>query len=619
MQRRTGWLGLGVLAVATACGRSPETASAPLDERLQAAIRDRAEEADPREKGIGRMLPDFTYTDVAGNTGRLSALGDGPIVIAIRDVGCPVSLRTAAELARIEDAYRPRGVGFLFLNLSPHNTVEEILADVAEQGFDGPTVHDPDQDLGRLLEATTTTEVFLLDARRTLVYRGAIDDQVGRGYTRPAPERTFLRDALDETLANRPVSFPSTDAPGCLLGIEPVETSAAQPATYHREIARIVQRNCVECHRTGGAGPFPLETYDQVRGRKGMIAMVVDEGIMPPWFAADDTGPWANDRRLSTRERETLLAWIDAGAPAGDPADTPLPLVHREGWTIGQPDLVFQLEHEAEIPAEGTIDFRYFLADREVEDDLWIQAMQVLPTDPEVVHHVTMMFKPPQEVSDAFESDLRTALLPWSVRATDGWQFLFPYLPGNGPRSHPSGVARFLPKGSQLRFDMHYTPNGKATHDRTRFGIVLAKQPPIYLDESRNIWQPNLAIPPGVADIAFEQTYTIRHDVVLQSLTPHMHLRGKGYQVELLRPDGSREELLRLKAWDPGWQFTYTFARPPVVPRGSRLHFTGWYDNSSDNPYNPDPTRWVHDGPQVWDEMLTLVVEWVRPRPVGQP
>jgi len=619
MLERRGWSGVRLAALAalasfSSCERS-EKSSAASDERLSVLLRERAVGVDPRAMKIGRMLPDVAGTDLDGRARRLSDWRGKPLVIAVRDVGCPVSQRTAPALARLEDVFAPRGVGFLFLNLSAHNTEAQMRADVAAHGFDGPTVHDREAALGRALGATTTTEIFLLDGARTLVYRGAIDDQYGRGYALDAPRRTFLQDALEQTLGRERVTVAATSAPGCLLGLEPAP-QAEIPVTYQREVARIVQQNCVECHRAGGAGPFPLETYEQVKGRKGMLRLVIEEGIMPPWFAAPDTGPWRNDRRLSAEERATLLAWVEAGAPEGDPADAPLPLVFEQGWTIGEPDLVFELEREAEIPAEGRIDFRYFAADRVVPEDLWIQAMQVLPTDPAVVHHVTVMFQPPQEASDEARSALRNALLPWSARPTDGWQFLFPYLPGNGPRALEDGVARFVPQGSKLRFDMHYTPKGTPSVDRTRFGVVLADEPPTFLDESRNVRQLDIAIPPFVADAAFRQEYTLRHDVVLQSLTPHMHLRGKSFRVELELPDGSARELLRLAAWDPNWQFTYTFADPPRVPRGSRLLISASYDNSADNPYNPDPSKWVKDGPQVWDEMLSLVIEWMRPRVV---
>ncbi len=606
---------LVLLLAAGACSRQ-ENPSAELDRRLRSALKERAAEIDPAAAGIGRLVPDLAFVDLQGRAGTLSAFAGRPLVLAIRDLGCPVSKRAAGALARFEDEFAPRGIGFLFLDESEHDGEDELRADVAEHGFDGPTVHDPEQRFGRALGARTTAEVFLLDGARTLVYRGALDDQYGRGTTRAAPGREFLREALERTLARQPVALRATSAPGCLLGIEldPPGSSGDAEVTYHRQVARILQQNCVECHREGGAAPFALESYAQARGRKAMLRLVVEERLMPPWFAAEDTGPWKNDRRLPEEERELLLAWIAAGAPEGDPAEAPLPPRFDQGWRIGTPDLVFRLEREVEIPAEGTIDFRYFAADREVADDLWIRAMQVLPTDPEVVHHVTVMFQPPRGAGEEARGALREALLPWGRRPTEGWQFLFPYLPGNGPRVHEDGVARFVPRGSSLRFDMHYTPKGRPTVDRTQFGVVLADEPPELVAEARNVRQYEIAIPPLVSDISFGQEYTFRHEVLLTSLTPHMHLRGKAFRVELVTPEGDARELLRLAAWDQNWQFTYLFREPPLVPRGSRLAIRAWYDNSPANPDNPDPTRWVRDGPQVWDEMLSLVIEWIRPR-----
>jgi mono/diheme cytochrome c family protein len=602
-----------LFSVAGAC-TEVERPSARLDERLRAIAKERADELDPRAAGIGRLVPDLEFVDLAGSPGRLSDCAGRPLVLAIRDVGCPLSKKTAPALARLEREFAPRGVEFLFVDESENDSAEELAADAATHGFRGRHLLDPAQAFGRALGATTTTEVFLLDSARTLVYRGAIDDQYGRGTALPAPRREFLRDALERTLARAPVALPATTAPGCLLGIEAAASESPAGVSYHREVARILQQNCVECHRTGGAGPFPLESYADARGKRAMIRLVVAERLMPPWFAAEGTGPWENDRRLSDEERATLLSWIEAGAPEGDAADSPVPLVHPQGWTIGQPDLVFQLDREYEIPAEGALDFRYIAADREVPEDLWISAMQVLPSDPEVVHHVTVSVQPPRSGAARARSELRTALLPWSTRPSDGWQFLFPYLPGNGPRVHADGTARFVPRGSQLRFDMHYTPRGVATRDRTRLGLVLAGEPPAYLSESRNVRQYELAIPPGAADVSFAQEFEFRHAVALQSLTPHMHLRGQAFEVELVEPDGARRLLLRLATWDPNWQFTYSFRDPPLVPTGARLAIRAWYDNSAANANNPDPSVWVHDGPQVWDEMLSLVIEWVRPR-----
>jgi mono/diheme cytochrome c family protein len=592
-----------------ACSRRAPT-PAESEARLRAPLEEAALELDPRTTNVGRLVPDLPFRTLDGSDGRLADFAGKPLVIAVRDVGCPVSQRTAPILARLEDAFRPRGVAFLFLNLSPHNTPEEIRADVATHGFDGPTVHDPEQLLGAALGALTTTEVFVLDGTRTLVYRGAIDDQVGRGVLFVGARHVFLANALEATLAGQRVEVAATTAPGCLLGIEEEAPGAPSAPTYHREVARILRDNCVECHRAGGVAPFALETYAQAKGRKAMVRFVVADGIMPPWFAAPDTGPWRNDRRLSEADKATLLTWIEHGAPEGDPRETPRAYGYPNGWRIGAPDLVFRMKEPYLVPAEGLVPQRYFEVTPEVAEDLWIQRLEVRPEARQVVHHVTVSYQAPLAPRRA----LRNALLPLADSPNEGWTFLFGYLPGKGPRSYPDGIARFLPKGSRLRFDMHYTPNGTAVEDQTSFGIVLADRPPELVAESRNFWNLDVSIPPMAKDVTFVKEYPLQHDVLLRSLTPHMHLRGKSMVAELFRPDGTHERLLDIPAWDQDWQFNHVFREPRFAPGGSRVRVTATYDNSPGNPANPDPSAWVVDGPLTTDEMMSLVVEWIRPR-----
>ncbi len=601
---------LAVGGLAQACGR--ETSSTPADPRYRAALEERSAERDSRTTNVGTLVADLAFTDLDGHAGRLSDFRGKPLVLAVRDVGCPVSQRTAPELARIEDEVRARGVGFLFLNLSAHNTAEEIRADAAAHGFDAPAIHDVEQTLGAELGALTTTEVFVLDGARTLVYRGAIDDQVGRGVVQDAARHPYLREALASVLKSEKVLTPATTAPGCLLGLEAHARPAAE-ITYHRQVARILRDNCVECHRAGGVAPFALETYTQARGRKAMIDFVVEDGIMPPWFAAEGTGPWRNDRRLSAAERATLLAWIESGAPEGDPVEAPLAYVYPDGWRIGEPDLVLQMKEPFLVPAEAPVGQRYFEVTPAIPADLWIQRLELRPTAREVVHHVTVSYQPPT-AGEAFEKELRHTLLPWSRKDTEGWVFLFGYLPGKGPRSYPDGIARFLPKGARLRFDMHYTPNGKSVTDQTRLGLVLAEEPPELVAESRNFWNQDIVIPPMEPNAVFTREYPIQHDVLLRSLTPHMHLRGKSMVADLVTPDGTTSRLIEIPAWDQDWQFNYVFREPPFLPAGARVRVTATYDNSPDNPANPDPTAWVKDGPRTEDEMMSLIVEWIRPR-----
>jgi len=610
MARRPRTAALLVLGLIVACGR-PETPSGSSEPRLGAALEERSAELDPRTTNVGTLVPDLAFTDLDGRAGRLSDFRGRPLVIAVRDVGCPVSKRTAPGLARIEDEFRARGVAFLFLDLSTHNTPAEIRSDAAEHGFDGPSVHDTEQALGPELGALTTTEVFVLDGARTLVYRGAIDDQIGRGVVQDAARHAYLREALSSVLAREEVLVPATTAPGCLLGLEPAAPSAG-PVTYHREVARLLQANCVECHRAGGVAPFGLETYAHARGRRAMIELVVEDGIMPPWFAAEGTGPWCNDRRLSESDRAAVLAWIANGTPEGDPADAPLAYAYPDGWRIGEPDLVLQMVQPFQVPAEAPVGQRYFEVTPEVPADLWIQRLEIRPTAPEVVHHVTVSYQPPLRA--AGEKELRSALLPWSRKDNEGWVFLFFYLPGKGPHSYPEGIASFLPKGARLRFDMHYTPNGKSVSDQTRLGLVLAKEPPALVAECRNFWNQDIDIQPYEPDAVFTRDFPIQHDVLLRSLTPHMHLRGRSMVADLIVPGGETTRLIDVPAWDQDWQFDYVFREPRFAPAGSRVRVTASYDNSPGNPSNPDPSARVTDGPLTTDEMMSLIVEWIRPR-----
>jgi mono/diheme cytochrome c family protein len=381
--------------------------------------------------------------------------------------------------------------------------------------------------------------------------------------------------------------------------------------TFHREVARVMQDKCVACHRAGGAAPFSLESYETAYNKRRMIRMVVDGRVMPPWLASDEDGPWANDLRLSDAERATILAWVDAGGPAGDPADAPPRIEWPEGWLIGEPDETFQLIGPQSLPAEGTIKLRMVFADRVVPRDMWVKQLQILPGDPEVVHHASVEFEPPPTYGMGGRDTLVATLAPWTQQP-QGWQYLFGYLPGKGPRAYEEGVARFLPKGSRLRFGMHYTPKGEASVDLTQLGLVIADEEARFAAETRYMNNWKLAIPPGEKRM-FTAELDVPHDVKLRSITPHMHLRGRTFVGDLIRPDGSEERLIRIPEWDQDWQISYVFAEQPVVPAGSLIRITGWYDNTAENLDNPDPTQFVRFGQQTWDEMLTMAVEWVRP------
>ena len=595
------------------CAQEVATSGGASEEGPRSLLKERAAVLDPREHRIGRRIPDLGTRDLEGRTLRLSEVAAGrSLVILLRDVGCPVSKRIGPDTHELEASLAGEDVAFLYLNVSPHNTAKEMRGEIEQFGFEGRYAHDPRGELARALGATTTTEVFLLDPALTLVYRGCIDDRVGRGTARQEASNHYLAKAVEAVREGYAVAVPATSAPGCLLEWEEdLPTPPTAEITYHDQVSRILQRNCVECHRDGGAAPFSLETYEQARGRRGMVKFTVAEGIMPPWFASDGTGPWENDRRLSDTDKETLLEWYAQGAPEGDPADAPAPRTWREGWMIGEPDLVFRIPEPFEIPATGVVDLTKFFIEEVVPEDIWVQRMQVLPTDPSVVHHATAMFKPPD---DAYSTEQRilNALVPWN-QSREGWQFLLAYLPGKDARIFADGVARFVPKGSVIRIEMHYTPNGVATEDQTSIGMVLADGPPEFAARTRMIRNPNVFVPAGEPNAKFYMSYSMAARAYLRSLTPHMHLRGKSFEVSLVYPDGTQESALEIEEWDPDWQFTYTFREPRLLDVGTRIQVEATFDNSWENPNNPDADVDVIDGPQIWDEMMILVAEWISP------
>jgi len=587
---------------------------------LQEVLKERAQELDARAAGIGERVPDLAFTDVEGRTGRLSDYAERrALVIAVRQIGCPVGDRYGPRLARLEAEFQERGVDFLYVNVDTFLEPEEVRSKELERyGLRGRYAHDPEEIFGKTLGAETTTVCYVLDAARTLRYRGAVDDQYGRGVILPEPGREYLREALEAVLARREVEVPATSAPGCLLEIErQVPPLVEGEITYHREVARILQANCTRCHHDGGAGPFALETYGRVFDKRRMIRLVVEEGIMPPWYADDEGafGHWKNDARLTERERRTLLGWVENGAPEGDPADGPEPIEWPDGWLIGEPDVVFRLDRERELPAEGTIQWDPIPGDRVAPDDLWIAGLQILPTDPTVVHHVLMFFQPPLDYGLDERAKVLGALAPFERRPQPTWQFLAGHVPGSGPRIFPPGVARFIPKGSRLRFDMHYTPNGRATSDRTMLGLVLADEEPRLVSRMRAVQNFRLLIPPH-GKAVFDGELQFDEDVLVRSINPHMHLRGTEFLAHVIYPDGREEELIHLPVWDPDWQLSYYFEDEPILPAGSRIRIRGWFDNTAANPYNPDPSAEVRGGKQNEDEMLYMAVDCIQPREV---
>jgi mono/diheme cytochrome c family protein len=366
----------------------------------------------------------------------------------------------------------------------------------------------------------------------------------------------------------------------------------AAKVTYYRDVAAILHRHCVSCHRPGEVGPFALTSYAAASSWSETIREVLEEGRMPPWHANPAYGDFANDPRMTANEKDRVLAWIGAGCPEGDPRDLPELLPYPEGWRIPRPDLVLAMPAAFTVPATGQIDYQYFEVDPGFREDKWIQAAEVRPGNRAVVHHCLIYLRPPGRTDLVEQGPLGSVWLTGVVA-------------GSPPLQLPDGMAKRIPAGWRLVFQMHYTPTGSSQTDLTRLGLVFADPKSVKREVATNMaLNFDLRIPAGAANHRVEASATVPADVLLLALSPHMHLRGKSFRYEALYPNGSREILLEVPHYDYNWQNTYQLADPKRLPRGTTIHCVAHFDNSRANPANPDPDAEVVWGTQSWEEMM---------------
>jgi len=557
------------------------------------------------ESTAGLLAPEVTITDIAGRSATLRGLAarQKALVVAFTSPTCPLSAKLLPTLAAVEKEFAG-AAAFLYVNPTTSDKMDAIRASIQQHALRGAMVHDKDLTLSAALQAATTTEAFVLDTAGTIIYRGAVDDQYGLGYARDAPRNEWLRDAIKATLAGQRPRLTATTAPGCAISLPDKKAPVTASVTWHGRVSRILQANCQECHRTGGIAPFPLETLEDAVSHAGMIKKVVQKGLMPPWFAEPQPGvqhsPFSNDRSLTAADKADLLAWLDGGRPAGDAKDAPLPRQWPDAeWAIGKPDTIWELPREVSVKATGKMNYVNLQVPTGLTADRWVQSIEVLPTARAQVHHVLVFAMQPDKDG--------------KVRVRDGNNFFAAYVPGSNLMQYPAGYAKRLPAGTVLHFQLHYTPTGTATTDRTRLGVVFAKEPPRYEVNVAAAGNHRILIPAGAAHHTEKGVLPVAFNAQILALMPHMHVRGKSFRYELVMPDNSRRTLLNVPRYDFNWQLLYRLAEPLTAPAGSRIEATAVFDNSTGNPANPDPTQVVRWGEQTDDEMLLGYVEYVNP------
>jgi mono/diheme cytochrome c family protein len=400
-----------------------------------------------------------------------------------------------------------------------------------------------------------------------------------------------------------------------------VSAAAAAVPTFNKDVLPILQQNCVECHRPGAIAPMSFVSYKDARPYAKAIEKAVVTKSMPPWFADPSVGHFKNAKVLTDDQIATITTWADKGAVEGDEKDKPAPVDFGDGWTIGKPDIIVQYPHELQIPATGTIDQQNLLVYAHFEHDMWVRAAEVRPGNPKVVHHMKAWIRPPGSswMKGAPEGELynpprgqagQVGGAPEIAKvAESGFKpvqdILAKYNPGvEGQEFTTGNAAKFIAAGSDIVFEIHYTTTGKPETDRSAVGIVLAKEVP----QLRHLTvtgtnQNRFEIPAGDPNYEVKAEATIEEPTKLVWVQPHMHYRGKDFELKVVYPSGETVTVLKVPNYKFDWQVGYELAEPLDLPKGTKLETVSHYDNSAANKNNPDPTKNIRYGAQSWDEM----------------
>jgi mono/diheme cytochrome c family protein len=451
------------------------------------------------------------------------------------------------------------------------------------------------------------------------------------------------------------ISLTLTPATRAGDGNEPGNGKSAKAVTFSRDVAPIFYKNCVACHRPNDLAPMSLITFKEARPWARSIKEKVVTREMPPWQADAHYGQFANDKRLSQEEINTIVAWVEGGAKEGDAKDLPPVPSFDDGWQIGKPDLMLTMQEEYAVEATGPDEYIRFVLPVNITEAKWVKAVEIHPGNKRVVHHAVAFIQTPEMIAAAkaagnplnptpSESSIfykEGSLIRTKADAPvydngctapdggfargSGQETIGPllgfYAPGKDIDAFPAGTAKIIRPGSNVVIEMHYSKTtGKPEKDRTTVGLVFSKEAPEKVMQSNGALNHFFKIPPGATNHEVMACYKFSNDALLYTLMPHMHRRGKDMKYEVVYPDGRRETLLAVK-YNFSWQSMYRFKEPVLVPRGSQLIVTAHYDNSERNKWNPDPTRAVRWGDPTYDEMMIGYMDYVTKitgRPVAQ-
>lgn len=546
----------------------------------------------------GQNVENFRLNDHTGASHELHRLADRrAIAVLVQGNSCPVVRNAMPRFKELRDEFASQGVEFLLLNSNLQDNRQSISKEVEGFAYDMPVLVDDTQLIGEALDLVRTGEVFVIDPSDwSVTYAGLLDDRLSYENQKKSAKEHYLRDALQAMVDGKPVQVAATKPIGCLINF-PEKKLHAQHAkiSYSAEIAPLLEKNCVSCHRTGGIGSWAMTEYNMIRGFAPMIREVVRTQRMPPWHADPHFGTFANDRSLSVAERQKLVHWVEAGAPRGEGPD-PLVQVKQDWpeWALGTPDAVVEITPHA-VPATGTVPYQYQFVKNPLKEDVWVRAVEIIPGDRKALHHVITSFGTMGE-----NGRLKRA----SRRGLGG------YVPGAVADDFPDGTGTFLPADATFMFQMHYTSYGKKATDNSRLALYFHKQKPEHQLDGLVLMNTEINIPAHSNGHTETASRVIDKDVLMYSLLPHAHFRGKAMEFRAEYANGEQEVLLSVPNYDFNWQTDYVLKEPKLIPAGTKIvHTTSW-DNSATNPANPDASRDVPWGQQSWDEMLFGSITW---------
>jgi peroxiredoxin len=552
--------------------------------------------AAPAAVQAASKVDNFQLTDSSLMAYELYYYKYAPAVVIMSRSSSAYSTAAAAELEKLNAAYKAKGVLFLMLDSNLANTREAVAVQAKAQGLTIPVLIDEQQLVGEQLGVAKEGEVFVIDPKTWKVaYHGPLDNRFEAAAPNAGAKaaKAYAASAIDAVIAGQAPAVAQVAALGGKTVAFPARDQKAGFAkiSYAKDVAPIIEEKCVACHINGGIGPFPMDGYDKVKAFAPMIRETVRTGRMPPYFADPHIGHFKNDQGLTAAEKKTLVHWIEAGAPRGDGADLLAANKTKTApeWpaNLGKPDVIVDLPAFT-VPASGLVEYQNQLVDNPFKQDAWLRAIAMKPGDRRVLHHVVSQHVPDPKAP-------RAAIPGGSVGS---------YTPGAEPQVMADGAGAPVPAGGKLTFQMHYTTMGQSVTDHTQVGFYTLKTPPQYIKRSTVIGNFGLLIPAGEARHKEVAYVTFPADAYLYTLYPHAHYRGMHVELKQVTADGKETMLLALPKYDFNWQRDYDPVEPILVKKGTKLVATWVYDNSVHNKANPDPKRNVTWGEQTPDEMM---------------